>query len=159
MNLQDSRRPLTRNDLPAGLWSTRTKFRHGQCDPAGIVYTPKFFDLFNRVIEEWFDDVLGIPYQEVIGPRRTGLGYVSASATFFTPCMMGEEVDILVAVNKVGTKSYGLTLHALKDEQEALRGHFVTVTTGLDTHQSIEVPADIRDALLIYAKANTVLTD
>ncbi len=151
MNTIAIQRPLDINDLPQGLWSAKTKFRHGQCDPAGIVYTPHFFDVFNRAIEEWFDDVLGIPYQDVIGRRRTGLGYVSASATFFDPCMMGDTGEIFVLVDRVGTKSYGLTLHLMKNGREALRGSFITVTTDLDTHRSSKIPEDIRDALLIYA--------
>lgn len=154
MKSPDIQRPLDISDLPTGLWSTKTKFRHGQCDPAGIVYTPHFFDVFNRSIEAWFDEALCIPYQEVIGSRRTGLGYVTAAATFFTPFMMGEEGDVFVAVNRIGTKSYNLTLHLMKGRREAVRGSFTTVTTDLDAHRSIEIPDDILDALLIYAEAH-----
>lgn len=141
---------------PAGLWSSSTVFRHGQCDPAGIVYTPHFFDVFNHAVEAWFCDGLGISYYDILGPRRIGLGYVTASAEFFIPCMMGERIEIFVRLARVGTKSYALTLHALKGEQEALRGHFVTVTTSLDTHRSVEIPADIRQALVAYSQRTNV---
>ncbi|TNF19794.1 MAG: hypothetical protein EP318_13665 [Rhodobacteraceae bacterium] len=142
---------MRRSDLPAHLWSRTVTFRHGQCDPAGIVYTPEFFNVFNQTIEAWFCECLGISYYDILGNRRTGLGYVSAGATFFAPCSMGEELDVFVAVTKVGGKSYGLTLHGMKSGREALRGAFTTVTTSLDTHQSIAIPQDIREALLKYA--------
>lgn len=144
--------PLTRSDLQPGLWSTRVVFRHGQCDPAGIVYTPKFFDVFNQTIEKWFCESLGVDYYEVLGPRRIGLGYAAASATFFTPCKMGDEIEVFVDVDRVGTKSYTLVLHALKGDGEALRGQFVTVTTSLAAHQSIPIPEDIRKALVVYSE-------
>lgn len=145
-------RPMKRSGLPAGLWSTRATFRHGQCDPAGIVYTPKFFDVFNQAIEQWFGEALGISYYDIIGARRTGLGYASAAATFFIPCMMGEEIEIVVEVTRIGGKSYTLTLHAFKGEDEALRGQFVTVATALDIHRSIPIPDDIRQALTVYSQ-------
>lgn len=148
----DIQSPIDLNDLPDGLWSAKTKFRHGQCDPAGIVYTPNFFDVFNRTIEAWFDDALRISYQEVIGKRRIGLGYVTASATFFSPLMMGDEGNVFVTINNIGTKSYGLTLHLMKGRHEAVRGTFTTVTTDLNAHRSMEIPDDILDALLIYAE-------
>jgi len=141
-------------DLPANLWSKTVTFRHGQCDPAGIVYTPEFFNVFNQVIEAWFCDCLGINYYEILGKRRTGLGYVSANAIFFTPCSMGEELEIFVQVTKIGGKSYALTLHAMKSGHEALRGAFTTVATSLESHQSIAIPQDIKDALSKYAEPN-----
>lgn len=146
--------PLNATDLPKGLWSQSVTFRHGQCDPAGIVYTPEFFNVFNQVIEAWFCERLGIDYYEILGERRTGLGYVRANALFFTPCAMGDAVEIFVTVPRIGGKSYALTLHAMKSGQEALRGEFTTVTTSLDTHQSIAIPQDIKDALLKYAESN-----
>ncbi|MGB0853657.1 MAG: acyl-CoA thioesterase [Pikeienuella sp.] len=146
--------PKSKGDLPGNLWSRSVVFRHGQCDPAGIVYTPEFFNVFNQVIEAWFCECLGINYYEILGPRRTGLGYVQANATFFVPCMMGEEIEIFVSVGKVGRKSYALTLHAMKGDREALRGDFVTVATSLDEHKSIEIPEDIKAALREYAQTN-----
>jgi len=142
--------PLTRAELPEGLWSHPITFRHGQCDPAGIVYTPKFFDVFNQAIEAWFCERLGLNYYDLLGPRRLGLGYAQASAVFFAPCRMGDQVDIFIRVEKIGTSSYSLTLHAMKGDTEALRGEYTTVTTSLDTMRPIPIPADIKDALTAY---------
>lgn len=142
--------PLSAGELPSSCWSCKVTIRHGHCDPAGIVYTPKFFDLFNQAIEGWFIEALGIDYYHVIGERRTGLGYVTASAEFFAPCVMGDELEIVMRVVRVGTKSYTLMLHAMRDGSEALRGHFTTVTTSLDGHKSIPIPADIKDAIVAY---------
>lgn len=143
--------PIRRTDLPPNLWSARFIFRHGQCDPAGIVYTPQFFDVFNQAIEAWFCDRLGIDYYDILGPRKIGLGYAMATSTFFLPCAMGDEIEIFIDVARIGSKSYTLVLHALKGDQEALRGQFVTVVTSLDTHQSLVIPDDIRKALVVYS--------
>ena len=71
---------MTLSELPSGIWRTRLPVRFGSCDPAGIVYTPEYLNLFNGVIEDWYGDALGLPYHELVGTRRTGLGYAHVSA-------------------------------------------------------------------------------
>lgn len=142
--------PNTMEQLPAGRWSYRHQFRHGQCDPAGIVYTPEFFNVFNCAVESWFCDHLGLSYYDLIGTRRVGLGYVNAHADFFSPVKMGEVVEIFIRIIKIGGKSYSLELNAMSGNQESLRGLLTTVVTDLDKHSSISIPEDIRDALNRY---------
>lgn len=145
--------PITRQQLPPGLWSSKHTFRHGQCDPAGIVYTPEFFNVFNQVIEAWFCECLALSYYDILGRRRTGLGYVNAHADFFAPVKMGEEIEIFLRVVKIGRTSYALELNGMIGDTEAQRGRFTTVTTDLETHKSVEIPRDIRDALTHYGIA------
>lgn len=144
--------PIALDQVSNILWSKRVKIYHGQCDPAGIVYTPVFFDLFNQVIEDWFEGALGLSYYEFLGARQTGLGYVNVSSNFFIPCKMGEWLDIFVAVTRIGSSSYTLVLHAFKGDCEALRGQFTCVTTSLETHSSVKIPEDIKLALVSYDK-------
>ena len=40
----------------------RRRIRFGQCDPAGIVFYPQYFVLFNALVEDWVSDALGSPY-------------------------------------------------------------------------------------------------
>ncbi len=142
--------PLAISDLERSPWSTTTTIRFGQCDPAGIVYTPNFFDIFNVVVEEWYGDALGIDYYDVIRNRRTGLGYVNALADFFLPCKMGDEIEVAVDVGRIGNTSFGLVLHAFVEGREALRGKFTVVTTSLESHRPIPIPEDLRQALIAY---------
>src|SRR5215510_4722691 len=66
--------PLTLAELPGAIWRTRLPVRFGSCDPAGIVYTPEYLNLFNGVIEDWYGDALGLPYHELVRTRRARLG-------------------------------------------------------------------------------------
>lgn len=145
--------PLHRSALKPGLWWMPFKIRFGHCDAAGIVYTPKFFDIFNVVIEEWYEQALGLDYYQIIGERRIGLGYVNAHSDFFEPARMGDTLEVAVRVERVGNASFVLVLHAFRSESEALRGRFTVVTTDLNLHKSTPIPADLRSALLDYAKS------
>jgi 4-hydroxybenzoyl-CoA thioesterase/acyl-CoA thioester hydrolase len=124
--------------------------RFGSCDPAGIVYTPEYLNLFNGVIEDWYGEALGISYHELVGKRRTGLGYAHVSADFATPSSMGDILDVTVIVRGVGRTSLTLTVHAFKGDIERVRSTFVTVTTSLVDHKAIALPDDLRSALNTY---------
>lgn len=141
---------ITLSELPNGVWRTRLVVRFGSCDPAGIVYTPEYLNLFNGVIEEWYGAELGLPYHEMVGRRRTGLGYAHVSADFAKPSSMGDVLDVAVVVRKIGRSSVTLTIHAFKGGSECVRATFVTVTTSLVDHRAIVLPNDLRIALSSY---------
>jgi acyl-CoA thioesterase FadM len=143
---------LAFSELPNGVWRTRIPVRFGSCDPAGIVYTPEYLNLFNGVIEDWYGDALGLPYRELVGRRRTGLGYAHVSADFATPSSMGDILDVAVIVRNIGRTSATLAVHAFKDGLECVRATFVTVTTSLVDHKAIELPDDLRLAFGNYQK-------
>jgi acyl-CoA thioesterase FadM len=76
--------------------------RFGACDPAGVVYTPEYLNLFNGVVEDRYDEALGIFYHELVGKRGTGLGYAHMSADFARPSSMGHMLDAALIVHQVG---------------------------------------------------------
>src|SRR5436190_6672491 len=122
---------MTLSELPGGVCRTRLRIRFGSCDPAGIVYTPEYLDLFSGVIEDWYGEALGISYHELVGKRRTGLGYAHVSADFAKPSSMGDVLDVAVIVRDVGRASLTFTVHAFNGGLECVRSTFVTVTTSL----------------------------
>jgi len=143
-------KPLTSADLPPGVWSTQATIRFGHCDPAGIVFTPRYFDILHVVIEDFFGGALALDYYAMAHTRRLGLGYGHAACDFFKPNRMGDRLDVAVSVAHIGQSSYALDLHAMRDGAETVRGHFVTVTTAMETWRPIPIPSDIHAALLAY---------
>ena len=145
--------PLIRTDLPTAVWSVAVPIRFRHCDPAGIVFTPRYFDILNEAVEQFFGDALGLDYYQLITERKIGLGYAHASCEFMKPSRMGEVLHVAVLVDRIGGSSYTLVLPVLKDGVEVLRGRLVTVTTRLETLNSCPIPADIRTALEGYKES------
>lgn len=137
-------------DLPPGVWRAQVKIRFGQCDAAGIVYTPNYFDIFNGVVEDFFPAVLGLDYYGLLRDERIGLGYAHASADFLSPNLMGEMLEIAVVLGRIGRSSFTLTFHVLKQGVEVARGRFVVVTTAIEGFRPIPIPEKIRAALAAY---------
>jgi acyl-CoA thioesterase FadM len=142
--------PMTEADLPSRAWRTSVPVRFGQCDPAGIVYTPEYLDIFNGTIEDWYAAALGIPHHHLVRTRRTGLGYAHLSVDFMTPSGVGEMLQVAIILHEIGRSSFTMGVHAFKDGIECVRATFVSVTTSLNDHRPIAIPSDLRAALEDY---------
>ena len=138
-------RPAT--TLPPAAFRTPRKVRFSDCDPAGIVYTPRFVDMLNGVIEDFFPDALGIDYHGLIADGL-GLGYASLHCDFFRPAHMGNRLIMTPLVDRIGGTSADFVVHGHDGDDEILRGRLVMVTTRLG--RPIPLPPPIRAALTRY---------
>ncbi|MDM0012734.1 thioesterase family protein [Variovorax sp. J22P168] len=131
--------PTFRRDRP---------IRFSDCDPAGIVFYPQYFVMFNGLVEDWID-ALGIGYQRLIVQQRVGLPTVRLEADFRAVSRFGDRVALSLAVERLGGRSLTLALQCTGvDGELRMQMRQVLVTTSLDTHLAIDVPATLRDAIL-----------
>ena len=137
-------------DLPAGAWRIVVPVRFSHCDPAGIVYFPRYFDMINGVVEDWFAGALGLPHHTFIRDRRIGLGPAHAEADFMKPGFLADELVFAVLIDRIGTSSLGLGVHAHRGEEPVLKARLVIVTTSLVEHRAVPIPEDLRAALEAY---------
>lgn len=145
-----SRAPaLEHASLPAAAYRAQRRVRFSDCDPAGIVYTPRYFDLLNGVLEDFFPDVLGLDYHGYIS-SGVGLGYAHVRCDFFSPGHMGDDLIVTPLVEHVGVASARFSFHAYRGEDPVLRAEFVMVTTSQARARPIPLPAEIRAALIRY---------
>lgn len=144
------RGPPPRESLPSSVWQTEIRIRFSHCDPAGIVYFARYFDLMNGVVEDWFSGALGLDYAEFIGPRRVGLGYASCEADFAAPGFMGDRISFAVLVERIGGASLTLRILAYRGPDPILSARLTIVATSLVEHRAIPIPDDLRAALERY---------
>jgi 4-hydroxybenzoyl-CoA thioesterase len=142
-------RPVAPADLHPALWRTERVVRFSDCDPAGIVYTARFVDMLNGVVEDFFPGALGLDYGAIIR-GGVGLGYAKVDCDFLRPGQMGDRLTASVEVARVGRASAGFVLHLHRGEAQLLRASLVMVTTSLSAHKAIPLPADLRAALTAY---------
>lgn len=129
-------------------FSCERRIRFSDCDPAGIVFYPQYFVLFNGAMEDWVD-ALGIGMANLITKRRTGMPSVRLEADFHSISRFGDNVLLQLEVERVGSKSLTLQWRCVAKDTGELRMALkqVIVTTSLETHQAIEIPADLRAAI------------
>jgi len=130
--------------------------RFSDCDPAGIVFYPQYFVMFNGLVEDWFDDGLQIGYERLVAQRRIGLPTVRLEADFRGVSRFGDKVKLALAVERVGERSLTLQLQCLGAGGDLrMQMRQVLVTTSLASHQAIAIPSDLREALHRAPQATT----
>ena len=134
-------------------FETTRVLRFGDCDPAGIAYYPRYFDLLNGVVEDWWR-VLGVPWKILLGERRIGLPTVRFEVDFRAPAFLGDELQFSLALKRIGRKSVDLEHIVRRDGAILWRAAQVMVATSLETHKSIAWPEDLRAALTSFQEAS-----
>jgi 4-hydroxybenzoyl-CoA thioesterase len=138
-------------------YSTHRRIRFSDCDPAGIVFYPQYFVMFNGLVEDWISNGLGIGYHELVMERRVGLPTVRLDADFKAVSRLGDAVTLTLDVERLGGRSLTLNLRCTGDGGAGdvrMQVGQVIVTTSLDTHRSIDIPADLRAAIASTLEEN-----
>jgi 4-hydroxybenzoyl-CoA thioesterase len=121
--------------------SCRTvRIEWGDCDPAGIVYFPRYFEIFDACTAGSFEAV-GLPKPRLIELYRIiGIPAVDVRAQFSLPCTFGDHVVIETRITDWGRCSFKVHHRLLKGDVTAVEGFEVRVWTGRDP----ENPAQLR---------------
>jgi 4-hydroxybenzoyl-CoA thioesterase len=124
------------------------RIHFSECDPAGIVFYPQYFVLFNDLLEGWVDSLLPEGFAGLIGTRRVGLPTVRLEVDFKAVSRMGDDVTLRLQVQRVGGASVTLRLSCEgADGSLRMQALQTVVCTSLHTHQAIPVPDDLRAAI------------
>ena len=87
----------------------RVEFNH--CDPAGIMFYPRYFEMTNSVVENFFRDIAKAPFEAMMA-QGEGVPTASIDATFHAPTRLGEILDWRLTVLRLGRSSIALHLEA-----------------------------------------------
>lgn len=144
-----------------GVFVLDVRIGWGHCDPAGIVYFPRFFELFHDAMEHWFSDALHMPYAEVIGGRKIGFPSVHTEADFKAPSVFGESLSVELRVGGLGHKSivfdYRVRPADDPDAEPRVVGRTVCAVMDLDEtseryRRSLPLPNDLRTAIETFMR-------
>jgi 4-hydroxybenzoyl-CoA thioesterase len=79
----------------------------GQCDPAGIVFNSRFFEIFDTSTWRMFEAALGVKPQDLAGTFGIiGIPLVDASANFIVPIKFGDTVEMVSRVKDFRRSSF-----------------------------------------------------
>jgi 4-hydroxybenzoyl-CoA thioesterase len=94
--------------MPAFTVQKLVRFQH--CDPAGIVFFPQYFQLFNEVVEDWFANALQTHWRAYHLELKQGCPIKKIDTEFFAPSFIGDVLDCELTVDRLGGPSIQLTI-------------------------------------------------
>ncbi len=118
--------------------------RFSHCDPAGIIFYPRYFELVHEAKEDWFREALDWPFPRLIGELHQGFPIVRLEAQFHVPSRLGERLDFAVSVREMGRSSLGLDYEARCAGEMRMRASTTVVHVRLDSGQPIPIDGALR---------------
>lgn len=121
----------------------------GHCDPAGIVFNPRYFEYFDWSTALLFERALGLTKPEMLKTYdAAGIPLVDTRARFLSPCRYGETIEITSSVLKLGRSSFEVEHRVFKGEALAVEGVETRVWTERDRAEpsrlkAVPIPAAI----------------
>jgi 4-hydroxybenzoyl-CoA thioesterase len=132
----------------------------GHCDPAGIVFYPRYFEIFDACTTALFERVLGMTKFEFLKTYEfAGYPMVDTRARFVLPTRFGDDVEIETAIKKFGRASFDVHHRLLKDGTLAVEGFetrvwVVRVPGEPDKIKATPIPQKVIDRFKKAAKAS-----
>lgn len=119
----------------------------GECDPAGIVYTPRFADWTVEALERLFSSTLGISWSQLHRSFGLGAPMVSLKIDFTSSVRPGDEVEIHLRIVKIGRTSLTAGVTGSVQGKQCFRSEITTVFVDTQKNVPAPIPQAIREHL------------
>jgi len=122
----------------------------GDCDPAGIVYYPRFFEMFDSCTNALFEKA-GFKKPEMMAKYGlAGIPMVETSARFFVPSSFGDTVTVETTILEWGNSSFRVEHKLYRGDLLSAEGLEKRVWTVRDTAdpkklKSEKIPQGVKD--------------
>ena len=118
--------------------------RFAHVDAAGIVFYPRYFELLNATVEEYFAREIGVGFAQMHLERKLGVPTVDLAAQFSAPSRLGDNLDFELTVERVGRSSMDMTVVAMCADSKRMEAKATLVCMDLTSGKSAPWPDDMR---------------
>jgi 4-hydroxybenzoyl-CoA thioesterase len=95
----------------------------GDCDPAGIIYYPRYFEIFDASTAALLERALGMRKRDYLKAYDfAGHPLVNAQSRFLIPTRFGDDVTVETAVTALRRSSFDVRHRVYKDGALAAEG-------------------------------------
>ena len=135
--------------MPSLIHRRQLTIEWGQCDPAGIVFNSRFFEMFDASTWMLFNAALGVkPHELAAAFGIMGIPLVDARANFLKPAKFGDVIEIASRVSEFRRSSFEVEHKITVDGQLAVDGAETRVWAAYDKADpgkigAIAIPADV----------------
>ncbi|EGV29543.1 thioesterase superfamily protein [Thiorhodococcus drewsii AZ1] len=136
---------LTNQDPCTMIFRVSKNVRFSHCDPAGIVFYPRYAELCNEVVEDWFRDALGISFRALQEEHRLTIPAVKLEIEYLVPSVYGDMLEFTLSVEAMGNSSVQLAVSAWNGEEERVRIRLKIVMVSLENLRPIRIDEEWRE--------------
>ncbi len=125
----------------------------GDCDPAGIVFYPRYFAMFDTSTAGLFEKALGM--KKIAWTKKygiVGIPMVDTGSKFIVPSRYGDVITIETQASDIRRSSFDIAHRVLKGDTVAIEARETRVWTGRDPDdptriKAVPIPEEVVAAL------------
>lgn len=128
--------------------------RFAHCDPAGIVFYPRYYEMMNGVVEDWCAHGLGMSFHELHIVRKQGFPAVRIETDFVKASEIGETLRASLHVTRIGGASLDLAVRFTGPNDDLrLSAKIVLVLMDLEKRRAMAIPDEMRAKIQKFCPA------
>jgi 4-hydroxybenzoyl-CoA thioesterase len=135
-------------------YSREIQIEFNHCDPAGIVFYPRYFEMTNSVVENFFADEVGRSFAQMhLDGRRNGVPTVHIEADFMAPSRLGDKVLFTLVPRKLGGSSLTVEITGRMGDELRLQAQLTLVW--IDNMKAARWPEPLRARLAAHLETKS----
>lgn len=131
--------------MPVFEMQQHVRFQH--CDPAAMVFYPRYFEMINLTVEEWFRIGLDWGFHQMHEIDDRGIPTAKIAVDFSAPSRLGDVLDWSLEVKRIGTSSLDIEIVARCSGELRLTCRSTLVQFVKSTGRPVAWDAKIRDRI------------
>lgn len=134
--------------MQSHLMTIEVGFKH--CDPAGIVFYPRYVEMISDTVEYWFKHRLGVEFDVLHRVRGLAIPIVDLHCSFKAPSRLGESLAAALTVDKIGQSALTLAVRLTSTGPEPtakVSAKLTIVFVDIKSIQPINIPSDLRRSI------------
>jgi 4-hydroxybenzoyl-CoA thioesterase len=125
--------------------------RWAHTDPAGIVFYPRYFEMINALVEDWFAGPLDCDFEMLHGELGTGVPTLSIECEFTRPSRLGDRLVFELGIERMGKSSFTLDVVAAdRDGEQRVKAKLTLACIDLETGRTRPIPEEIRSRMVEF---------
>jgi 4-hydroxybenzoyl-CoA thioesterase len=134
-------------------WRTEKTVRFAHCDPAGIVFYSRFFELMQEATEDFFRFAIEMPFDRVVMADGIVMPAVSLDVRWHAPSRLAETLAIDVGIARLGTASIDFAYEMSCNGERRMSARTKQVQTRRETGRATPIVEPMRSRLERYLVA------
>ena len=126
----------------------------GDCDPAGIIYTPRVLDYAMEILEAWYREVVGAPWLTMNRELSMGVPTVRVELDFLDAPKPDQDMMLDLLVEDLGRSSITILVTG-RDRTGTVyfRAKLISCFVSRPAFKPIAIPQVFRDRIQTYRQA------
>lgn len=140
---------------PINFFEEKQTVRFQHCDPAGIVFYPRYYEMLNLTVERFFERQLGFSFNTLHRQFNVTVPTVRIETDFLEASYLEDVLQFQMTLDRIGRSSLGFQISCKCNEEERLRALITLVCIDYDAKKAAPWPTDIRTKLEAIIAAGT----